>query len=214
MRNSSLTQGVGNNSTPPLGNCLTLEGFSLGNYLIADICASFSTCAWPPRLARNVQRSLVTRISASTACFSTLSSGMRTPYAREVQFRSRPPRSCGLIRVPLSRTWAECRSESDAGHGWESRARRPHPALVERRHDSCAERASCLSAVHRRKGRRTPLNLRRAPGALGRLRNGCCATAAEGYSTPNARLRASRVRSQRGESGLQVTFWLVKKALS
>jgi len=28
--------GVGNYLTPPLGNCLTLEGFSLGNYLIAD----------------------------------------------------------------------------------------------------------------------------------------------------------------------------------
>ena len=32
-----LTQGVGNYLIAPLGNCLTLEAFSLGNYLIADI---------------------------------------------------------------------------------------------------------------------------------------------------------------------------------
>ena len=32
-----MTQGVGNYLAPPLGNCLTLEGSSLGNYLIADI---------------------------------------------------------------------------------------------------------------------------------------------------------------------------------
>ena len=31
-----MTQGVGNYLTPPLGNCLTLEAFSLGNYLIVD----------------------------------------------------------------------------------------------------------------------------------------------------------------------------------
>ena len=31
-----LAQGVGNYLIAPLGNCLTLEAFSLGNYLIAD----------------------------------------------------------------------------------------------------------------------------------------------------------------------------------
>ena len=31
-----LTLGVGNYLIPPLGNCLTLQGLSLGNYLIAD----------------------------------------------------------------------------------------------------------------------------------------------------------------------------------
>jgi hypothetical protein len=31
-----LTLGVGNYLIPPLGNYLTLEGFRLGNYLIAD----------------------------------------------------------------------------------------------------------------------------------------------------------------------------------
>ena len=31
-----LTLGVGNYLIPPLGNCLTLQAFSLGNYLIAD----------------------------------------------------------------------------------------------------------------------------------------------------------------------------------
>src|SRR5665647_2511880 len=34
-----LTLGVGNYLIPPLGNCLTLQGLSLGNYLIADIWA-------------------------------------------------------------------------------------------------------------------------------------------------------------------------------
>ena len=31
-----MTLGVGNYLIPPLGNCLTLQGLSLGNYLIAD----------------------------------------------------------------------------------------------------------------------------------------------------------------------------------
>ena len=31
-----MTLGVGNYLIPPLGNCLTLQGLSLGKYLIAD----------------------------------------------------------------------------------------------------------------------------------------------------------------------------------
>ena len=46
-----LTQGVGNYLIAPLGNCLTLEGFSLGNYLIADTSRS-KAAALPPTGSR------------------------------------------------------------------------------------------------------------------------------------------------------------------
>ena len=46
-----MTQGVGNYLIAPLGNCLTLEGFSLGNYLIADTSRS-KAAALPPTGSR------------------------------------------------------------------------------------------------------------------------------------------------------------------
>ena len=47
-----MTLGVGNYLMPPLGNCLTLQAFSLGNYLIVD---SGSSCGrFPVSLRRGV----------------------------------------------------------------------------------------------------------------------------------------------------------------